>query len=244
MKSREHNPDEPSLEENKTASPDVRDQTKSEKTPKSSRKLFAFLSCCSSSDVDAEDGSIPPKKTSRRLSVVQTQPTPEKAGVNAADSSTAESKTLSYFKEEKPDTTVISDKQPSQEEGAAEQSSQFDGTKIMPVIPEPVQNQSPASAYNETRPPDAQSSIQPAIIAAEPTVSERIDENTKADENVAEDQETENFAGSAQPAPTEDDATQLSRDEETVRERSSGYYLPLYRIYEIASAWFWTSTRH
>ncbi|KAL4993856.1 HAD-like domain-containing protein [Aspergillus recurvatus] len=218
MRSREQNPDEPSLEENKTASPDVRDQTKSDKTPKPSRKLFAFLSCCSSSDVDPEDGSIPPKKTSRRLSVVQTQPTPEKADVNAADSSTAESKAPSYFKDEKPNMTVISDKQSSHEEGAAEQSSQLDGTKTTPIVPEPVQNQSPSSAYSETRSPDSQLSIQPAIVAAEPTVSEGSDENTKADENAVEDQETENLAGSAQPAPTEeDDAKPLPRDEEAVR---------------------------
>ncbi|KAL4751293.1 hypothetical protein BDW72DRAFT_203249 [Aspergillus terricola var. indicus] len=217
MRSKEQNPDEPSLEENKTASPDVHDQTKSDKASKPSRKLFAFLSCCSSSDVDPEDGSIPPKKTPRRLSVVQTQPTPEKADVNAADSSTAESKTPSYFKDEKPNLTVISDKHSSHEEGAAEQSSQFDGTKTTPVIPESVQSQSSSSADNETPLPDTQSSIQPAIVASEPTVAEESDENTKANENAAEGQETENCEASAQPAVTEVEPKQYPRDDEAVR---------------------------
>ncbi|KAL4763409.1 putative general stress response phosphoprotein phosphatase Psr1/2 [Aspergillus foveolatus] len=217
MRSKEQNPDEPSLEENKTASPDVHDQTRSDKASKPSRKLFAFLSCCSSSDVDPEDGSIPPKKTPTRLSVVQTQPTPEKADVNAADSSTAESKTPSYFKDEKPNLRVISDKQSSHEEGAAEQSSQFDGTKTTPVIPESVQNQSSSSADNEIRVPDTQLSIQPAIVAAEPTTIEESEENTNADENAAEGQETENFEASAQPAVTEVEQKQLPRDDEAVR---------------------------
>ncbi|KAL3432978.1 hypothetical protein BDV09DRAFT_187012 [Aspergillus tetrazonus] len=217
MRSKEQNPDEPSLEENKTASPDVHDQTRSDKASKPSRKLFAFLSCCSSSDVDPEDGSIPPKKTPTRLSVVQTQPTPEKADVNAADSSTAESKTPSYFKDEKPNMTVISDKQSSHEEGAAEPSSQFDGTKTTPVIPESVQNQSSSSADNETRVLDTQSSIQPAIVAAEPTKVEESDENTNADENAAEGQETENFEASDQPAVTEVEPKQFPRDDEAVR---------------------------
>ncbi|KAL4822031.1 hypothetical protein BDW67DRAFT_6664 [Aspergillus spinulosporus] len=211
MRSKEQNPDEPSLEENKTASPDVHDQTRSDKASKPSRKLFAFLSCCSSSDVDPEDGSIPPKKTPSRLSVVQTQPTPEKADINAADSSTAESKAPSYFKDEKPNMTVTSDKQSSYEEGAAEQSSQFDGTKTTPVIPESVQNQTSSSTDTETRSADTQSPIQPGTVAAEPTMVEEPDENT------AEDQETENFEASTQPAVTEVEPKQLPRDDEAVR---------------------------
>ncbi|RDW70636.1 putative general stress response phosphoprotein phosphatase Psr1/2 [Aspergillus mulundensis] len=216
MRSREQNADEPSLEENKTASPDVRNPAKIDKAAKPSRKLFAFLSCCSSSDVDPEDGSIPPKKTSRRLSVAQTQPTPEKTEVNAADSSTAESKAPSYFKDEKPNLTVISDKQSSNldEEGVAEPSSQLDGTKTTTAIPESVQNHTPSDTHNEDQTSDAQPSIQPAIVAIEPTLSEKSDDITKADEIAVE---AESSAVSSQPGTTEEDTKQLSHDDEAVR---------------------------
>ncbi|KAL4907323.1 hypothetical protein BDW74DRAFT_123161 [Aspergillus multicolor] len=215
MRSREQNVDDPSLEENKTASPDVRDPA-TNKTAKPSRKLFAFLSCCSSSDVDPEDGSIPPKKTSRRLSVAQTQPTPEKTEVNAADSSTAESKAPSYFKDEKPNLTVISDKQSSNldEEGVAEPSSQLDGTKATPAISEPAQNHTSTGAHNEDQSSDAQPSIQPAIVATEPTLSEKSDEITKADEIAVE---AESSAMSSQPGTAEEDTKQSPQDDEAVR---------------------------
>ncbi|KAL4911972.1 hypothetical protein BDW62DRAFT_36471 [Aspergillus aurantiobrunneus] len=219
MRSREANPDEPSLEENKTASPDVRDPEKSEKPAKPSRKLFAFLSCCSSSDVDPEDGSIPPKKTSRRLSAPQTQPTPEKTDVNAADSSTAESKAPSFFKDEKPNMTVTSDKPTSQleEAGAAEQSPQLDGTKTTTTIPEPAQNTDPSRAYDETPRSDAQPSIQSEIVTTEAAVPEKSCDDTKATEDAAEGQRIENLAISTQPTTTEEDTKQLPRDQEPVK---------------------------
>ncbi|KAL4785336.1 hypothetical protein BJX76DRAFT_347110 [Aspergillus varians] len=228
MRSREQNPDEPSLVENKTSSPDVRDPAKSDKPPKPSRKLFAFLSCCSSSDVDPEDGSIPPKKTSRRPSVPQTQPTPEKTDVTAADSSTAESKAPSFFKDEKPNMTVTSDKPtPHLDEErivtAGEQSSPLDGTKTTTVIPESTASTSPSREYSDATPSDAQPSIQTGSVAVEPIVSEKSEkseksnDNTKADENAEESQRIENSAISTQPTTIEDDTKQIPREEETVR---------------------------
>ncbi|KAL4942412.1 hypothetical protein BDV06DRAFT_192158 [Aspergillus oleicola] len=216
LRSRQQNPDEPNLEENKAVGPDVRDSAKPEKQPKPSRKLFAFLSCCSSSDVDPEDGSIPPKKTPRRPSVPQTQPTPEKADVNAADSSTAESKEPSFFKDEKPNMTVTSEKPQSQLdeeriEGTAEQGSQLDGTKPT-TIPDISQTSSPSRAQTEAQRPDAQPSNQPEIVA-ETTETDKSDENLKVDENVAEAPKTEN----TQPITAEDDTKQVPRDEEAVR---------------------------
>ncbi len=222
MRSREQNPEEPSLEENnKTVSPDVHDPAKSEKPPKSSRKLFAFLSCCSSSDVDPEDGSIPPKKTTRRPSVPQTQPTPEKADVNAADSSTAESKAPSFFKDEKPNTGVASDKpNPQLDEerivSVGEQSSQFDGTKTATTIPESTQDTSPSKVYSGTSTSDAQPSVPTDAVQTEPTVSEKSGDNTKAEDNAAEGQGTEESTISAPVTTNEEDTKQIPRDEEAV----------------------------
>ncbi|KAA8642328.1 hypothetical protein EYZ11_008359 [Aspergillus tanneri] len=115
FRSRRQNPEAASIEENKTASPDLRDSTKSEKKSKVSSRLLAFLSCCSSSsNVDPEDAAVPPKRTSRRQSVPITQSTPEKADANTGDSSTAESKEPSYFRDEKPNATVTPDQTPFQ----------------------------------------------------------------------------------------------------------------------------------
>ncbi|KAL4798117.1 hypothetical protein BDV19DRAFT_377288 [Aspergillus venezuelensis] len=215
MRSRQQNPDEPSLEENKAVGPETRDSAKPEKQPKS-RKFFAFLSCCSSSDIDPEDGSIPPKKTSRRPSVPQTQPTPEKADVNAADSSTAESKEPSFFKDEKPNMTVTSEKPKSQLdeeqiEGAAEQGSQLDGTKTT-TIPDTAHTPSSSKAHAEVQHTDSQPSNQHEIVAETP-VPEKSDDNLKANENAAEDQTTEN----TQAIAAGDDTKQVPHDEEAVK---------------------------
>ncbi|KAL4928536.1 putative general stress response phosphoprotein phosphatase Psr1/2 [Aspergillus undulatus] len=218
MRSKQQNPDEPSIEENKAVGPDVRDSAKPEKQPKPPRKLFAFLSCCSSSDVDPEDGSIPPKKTSRRPSIPQTQPTPEKTDVNAADSSAAESKEPSFFKDEKPSPTVTQEKPKSQLdeeriEGSAEQSSQLDGTKTT-TIPDSAP---PSRTHSESQRSDAQPPTQPEIVS-ETTVSEKSDENQQADESAAESQKLENSTQPTQPATPEDETKQITvRDEEAVR---------------------------
>ncbi|KAL5339104.1 hypothetical protein BJX70DRAFT_388180 [Aspergillus crustosus] len=212
LRSREPNADEPSLEEeNKTANPDVRDPESSEKPPKPSRKLFAFLSCCSSSGVDPEDGSIPPKKASRRTSVPQTQPTPEKADVNA-DSSTAESKAPSFFKDEKPNLTVTSDPKASQLDkdrivGAAEQSSQLDGTRATTVAAESAQIPSSSKTYGDTSPSDGQ----PGTAATESAISEKSDETTKLNEHTVDDQRLDD---ASQPGTKDNDIKQDTRDEE------------------------------
>ncbi|KAI9043073.1 putative general stress response phosphoprotein phosphatase Psr1/2 [Aspergillus affinis] len=135
LRSRRQNPEGASVEENKAVNPDMRDATKADKkNNKVSSKLFAFLSCCSSSNVDPEDAAVPPKKTPRRPSVPQTQPTPEKAEVTAGDSSTAESKEPSSFRgDEKPHATVTDqapspvDEEQTPVNKAPEQRSQVDG---------------------------------------------------------------------------------------------------------------------
>ncbi|CEL05970.1 Putative Protein phosphatase (Eurofung) [Aspergillus calidoustus] len=223
MRSRDQIPDEPSLEENKSANPDVRDSAKPEQLAKPSRKLFAFLSCCSSSSVDPEDGSIPPKKTSRRLSVPQTQPTPEKADVNAADSSTAESKAPSFFRDEKPNLTVVADQPTTQldEEraapGSAQQSSQLDGTKTAAVQPTSIQIPSSSKSYTESSQLDIQSPVVVGTIVTDTAKSDKPDETTSADEHPIGTQKTEEPTTPAQPTAAEEDSKQPLRDEEAVR---------------------------
>ncbi|KAB8233692.1 putative general stress response phosphoprotein phosphatase Psr1/2 [Aspergillus alliaceus] len=137
MRSRRRNEENMVMEENKTDS-DLREPAKVEKKSRVSSRLFAFLSCCSSSNVDPEDAAIPAKRTTRRLSVPSTQPTPEKAEVHAGDSSTAESKEPSYYRDEKVNMTVTSDQSPSQVDeeqtgSGPDQGSQLDGTVTSPV---------------------------------------------------------------------------------------------------------------
>ncbi|KAL2802620.1 HAD-like domain-containing protein [Aspergillus granulosus] len=224
MRSRDQNPDEPSLEENKAASPDVRDSAKPEQPAKPSRKLFAFLSCCSSSSVDPEDGSIPPKKTSRRLSAPQTQPTPEKPDVNAADSSTAESKEPSFFRDEKPNMRVVSDQQPTQldEEcpvpSSAQNNSQLDGTKTTVTQPSSIQHPpSSSKVYTESSQQDAQSPVVVGTVGADSAKSDKSDDITMADEHAREGQQTDETTTPAQSPVAEEDSKQPLRDEEAVR---------------------------
>ncbi|PYH78276.1 NIF-domain-containing protein [Aspergillus uvarum CBS 121591] len=116
MRSRRQNQEGGSIEEDKTATGDLRDTPKPERKSKVTYRLFAFLSCCSSSNDDQEDTAIPAKRTSRRLSVPNTQPIPEKTEATAGDSSTAESKEPCYYRDEKSNMTVTADQSGSQKE--------------------------------------------------------------------------------------------------------------------------------
>ncbi|GKZ78942.1 CTD (Carboxy-terminal domain, RNA polymerase II, polypeptide A) small [Aspergillus niger] len=135
MRSRRQNQEGASMEEDKSASPDLRDPAKPERRSKVSYRLFAFLSCCSSPSDDSEDPAIPVKRTSRQPSVPHTQATPEKADPNAGDSSTAESKDPSYYRDEKPNMTVTSNQSMSQVDEertvtTSEQGAQLDGATV------------------------------------------------------------------------------------------------------------------
>ncbi|RAH79570.1 NIF-domain-containing protein [Aspergillus japonicus CBS 114.51] len=116
MRSRRQNQEGGSIEEDKTATGDLRDTPKPERKSKVTYRLFAFLSCCSSSNDDPEDTAIPAKRTSRRLSVPNTQPTPEKTEATAGDSSTADSKEPCYYRDEKSNMTVTADQSASQKD--------------------------------------------------------------------------------------------------------------------------------
>lgn len=186
------------MEENKATNPDLRDATKSDKkNNKVSSKLFAFLSCCSSSNVDPEDAAVPPKKTPRRPSVPQTQPTPEKAEVTAGDSSTAESKEPSSFRgDEKPHATVTPDQAPSpvdEEQPTVEKTpeprSQVDGAVSSAEQPESV-SQPPPKEVESQGPPETSN---------EPTATGAVPEKTEEQTQQPEDNQT------SVPPPTHDD---------------------------------------
>ncbi|KAI9931658.1 hypothetical protein AWENTII_001711 [Aspergillus wentii] len=133
-RSRRQNQDAPNGEEQKSAAASDLQDSKSEKKGKVSSKFFAFLSCCSSSNVDAEDPSVPPKRTMKRTSTSNRQSTPEKPDATAGDSST-ESKEPNYYGEEKPNSTLTSDKPQSQIDEKSSprgQGSQLDGAAGQP----------------------------------------------------------------------------------------------------------------
>ncbi|KAF9889929.1 hypothetical protein FE257_006801 [Aspergillus nanangensis] len=169
MRSRRQNQEAASMEENKATGPDLQDQANPEKRSKASHRLFAFLSCCSSTDVDPEDTAIPAKRTARRPSAPSTQPTPEKPEVNAGDSSTAESKEQTYNRDEKPSATVISDQSPSQVDEertvGAPDSSQLDGSKsdqISKNVPEKDKLEDRNGSQHEHAATDSQKTEAPA----------------------------------------------------------------------------------
>jgi RNA polymerase II subunit A small phosphatase-like protein len=89
---------------------------------KKSSKLFAFLSCCSSPDVDGDDSTVPPKKTSKQTPMSNRLPTPDKAEAHTGDSSTAESRDPAYFADEKVVAVTADHPQPQEEERNAQVS--------------------------------------------------------------------------------------------------------------------------
>lgn len=100
----------------KVGTPDVDNSSKVEKKSRASLKLFAFLNCCSSSVVDNEDPTLPPKKAVKPQPVHGRQTTPEKVDANAGDSSASESKEPNPFDDEKNSLTVTSGRPQSQAE--------------------------------------------------------------------------------------------------------------------------------
>ncbi|PYH96369.1 NIF-domain-containing protein [Aspergillus ellipticus CBS 707.79] len=171
MRSRRQNQEGASMEEDKAAGSDMRDPAKPERRNKVSYRLFAFLSCCSSSNDDPEDAAIPPKRTSRRPSVPSAQPTPEKAEVNAGDSSTAESKEQNLYRDEKPNLTVTSNQSMSQVDeertvATPEHGSQVDGTTV-PSGSAEANVGSSLQTDAESQGLDVDQSTQPATTTAE-----------------------------------------------------------------------------
>ena len=80
---------------------------------KSPSKFLAFLGCCSSSEVDADDTALPAKKTTMRSPASNRLPTPDKVEPPTGDSSTVESR--EPYLDEKANPTVSAD-QPGEED--------------------------------------------------------------------------------------------------------------------------------
>ncbi|CAI7622082.1 unnamed protein product [Penicillium glandicola] len=100
------------VEESKEAATLPNDSPKPQQK-KSQSKFLAFLGCCSSSDVDADDTALPAKKTTMRPPASNRLPTPDKAEAPTGDSSTVESR--EPYLDEKANSTVSAD-QPGEEE--------------------------------------------------------------------------------------------------------------------------------
>ncbi|PYH44819.1 NIF-domain-containing protein [Aspergillus saccharolyticus JOP 1030-1] len=159
MRSRRQNQEGGSMEEDKTATPEIRDSSKPERKSKVTLRLFAFLSCCSSSNDDPEEPAIPAKRTSRRPSVPNTQPTPEKTEVNTGDSSTVESKDQAYYRDEKPNLMVTADQSASQKDEdrtakISDQDLKFDGLAAQSGQAGQDQESTPTKDTSESPGPD------------------------------------------------------------------------------------------
>ncbi|CDM26438.1 hypothetical protein DTO013E5_4825 [Penicillium roqueforti] len=103
---------------------------------KSPSKFLAFLGCCSSSDVDADDTALPAKKTTMRPPASNRLPTPDKVEPPTGDSSTVESR--EPYLDEKANSTVSAD-QPGEEDRnihPAMASVQGDGPSVDATQPE------------------------------------------------------------------------------------------------------------
>ncbi|RHZ51540.1 putative general stress response phosphoprotein phosphatase Psr1/2 [Aspergillus thermomutatus] len=203
---------------------EARDNPKPENKPKVTLRLFAFLSCCSSSDVDPDDSAIPPKKTARRPSVPATQPTPEKPDLNVNHSSRTESEEPKLFGEEKANSTVTSNQPPSKEEdktaSTSEKGAQLDGN--LSASGEFESSHEPSSQYGQvdaTRSDALQNAQTPVIVATE--TEKTNDLAIKSEEPVASLplHVAEDSSGSNEAQPTssavEYNDVQSSHEEET-----------------------------
>jgi RNA polymerase II subunit A small phosphatase-like protein len=94
-------------EESKEVASAPDDSSSKPQQKKGSSKLLAFLGCCSSSDLDADDTALPAKKTTMRAPVSNRLPTPDKAEAQTGDSSTVESR--EPYLDEKANSTVSAD---------------------------------------------------------------------------------------------------------------------------------------
>lgn len=100
-------------EESKEATAMPKDSPSKPQQKKSPSKFLAFLGCCSSSEVDADDTALPAKKTTMRPPASNRLPTPDKAEAPTGDSSTVESG--EPYLDEKAHSTVSAD-QPGEED--------------------------------------------------------------------------------------------------------------------------------
>ncbi|CAG7935258.1 unnamed protein product [Penicillium nalgiovense] len=158
------------VEESKEAATTADDSPSKPQQKKSSSKFLAFLGCCSSSDVDADDTAVPAKKTTMRPPASNRLPTPDKTEA-PTDSSTVESR--DPYLDEKANSTVSAD-QPGEEDRnvqPAMASVQSDGPSADATQPE-VSGQKDQT--DDVTPHD-----QTGIIALESVPEVKADANTQ-----------------------------------------------------------------
>lgn len=171
---------------------------------KKASKLFAFLSCCSSSDVDGDDITVPPKKTSKQPPVSNRLPTPDKAEAHTGDSSTAESRDPAYFGDEKAVAVTADHPQPQEEERNAQVSPDTRG-----------EGASTAASQSDVLPVTSKEH-EPKMAVANGVIPEPKTDVAKSDEQTpAPEAVTTNETTPKKPAAAEDEAQ--SREEEVVQ---------------------------
>ncbi|KAK4862682.1 hypothetical protein LT330_002815 [Penicillium expansum] len=124
------------VEESKEAATMPDDSSSKPQQKKSPSKFLAFLGCCSSSEVDADDTTLPAKKTTMRPPTSNRLSTPDKTDAPTGDSSTLESR--EPYLDEKANSTVSAD-QPGEEDRKvrpATASVQADGPSVDAKQPE------------------------------------------------------------------------------------------------------------
>ncbi|CEJ54081.1 Putative Phosphatase PSR1 [Penicillium brasilianum] len=171
---------------------------------KKGSKFFAFLSCCSSPDVDGDDSTVPPKKTSKQPPVSNRLPTPDKAEAHTGDSSTAESRDPAYFGDEKVVAVTADHQQPQEEERNAQVSPDTRG-----------EGASTAASQPDVLPVDSKEH-EPKAAVANGVIPESKTDVVKADEQIpATDAVTTNETTPKKPAAAEGETQ--SHEEELVQ---------------------------
>lgn len=142
---------------------------------KKGSKLFAFLSCCSSPDVDGDDSTVPPKKTSKQPSAPNRLSTPDKAEAHAGDSSTAESRDPTDYADEKAFAVTADHSQPQEEEQHTQVSPDTHGEGTSAAATQ--------SEVSPTRPKEHEVTI--AVANGVPVLSEAKNDLARPDEQVS-----------------------------------------------------------
>lgn len=170
---------------------------------KKSSKLFAFLSCCSSPDVDGDDSTVPPKKTSKQPPMSNRLPTPDKAEAHAGDSSTAESRDPAYFGDEKAVAVTADHPRPQEEERNAQ------------VSPDTRGEGASAAASQPDALPVSSKEHESTIVAANGVIPESNNDLFKSDEQTAATESVTTTETTPQPATGEGEAQ--SHEKEVVQ---------------------------
>lgn len=173
---------------------------------KKGSKLFAFLSCCSSPDVDGDDSTVPPKKTSKQPPTSNRLSTPDKAEAHTGDSSTAESRDPADFGDEKAVTVTADHSQPQEEERNTQISPDTHGEGASTAASQPE------VLPVKSKEPEEPTAAANGVITESKNDLARPDEQVSATESVTTIEITPKklAAGEGEAQSHEEEATQAS----------------------------------